>query len=173
MSNKRSKLIVNRKLQLSDAVAAASLVILCINFVLIAGTLLNGASYIQIGLSAIGYVSIGVLEGALLFGIVYWSLKRSHRYAGPLYAIARDLQRFADGDLSVQVKLRPDDEFQDEARMINAALEAIRSRIENSKDQATTPRVSAEDEERRRIANAIKVEVERLKAELNKDSSDG
>lgn len=165
MQQRRSNFVINKRLQFSEAAASAALVVLSTNLFLIFGTVYRSSGYISIQLPDTGYLIVGLIEVVLLVGVVFWSLRRSHRFAGPLYAIARDLKRLGEGDLTVRVNLRLGDEFQEEAKVLNEAIESIRKHIEGIKTQTHTMVNTPVDEERQRIADAIKVELERLKTE--------
>lgn len=71
-------------------------------------------------------VSIAVtLAVTLVFGIIM-----SHRMAGPLFRIQRELKKMAQGDLSGQVRLRKKDDFKSLAHAVNSLKSHWRDRIE-------------------------------------------
>ena len=49
----------------------------------------------------------------------------SHRIAGPVFRIGRDIQRVLDGERGVRISLRQSDRFQDLARRVNELLDAL------------------------------------------------
>ena len=62
----------------------------------------------------------------LLLALVWFgSIRLSHRVAGPVYVIAREIGAFARGDHAARVHLRQKDLFQDESLAINASLELL------------------------------------------------
>ncbi len=62
----------------------------------------------------------------LLLLLLGWGLLLSHRIAGPIYRLERELDRIArEGDFSVRLKLRRNDELGSVADGINKVLERI------------------------------------------------
>ena len=62
----------------------------------------------------------------LLLLLLGWGLLLSHRIAGPIYRLERELNRMArEGDFSVRLKLRRNDELGSVADGINKVLERI------------------------------------------------
>lgn len=68
----------------------------------------------------------------LLFGVpiisillLFWGLLISHRIAGPIYRLEKELDRIAKGDLSVRIKIRRKDELHSIAEGINKVLDRI------------------------------------------------
>lgn len=62
----------------------------------------------------------------LLLLLLAWGLLLSHRIAGPIYRLERELDRIArEGDFSVRLKLRRKDELGSIAGGINKVLERI------------------------------------------------
>ena len=52
---------------------------------------------------------------------------------GPVHAISRELVKFADGNLTARIVLRPGDAFQKTAQQINSGLDGLELRIGNAK----------------------------------------
>lgn len=75
------------------------------------------------------YVNIGnvVFISVLLLITGIWMMKKT---TGPLYRMSRDINRIADGDLSVNITLRQKDEFQDTAEELNRMTGSIRKGFE-------------------------------------------
>lgn len=68
----------------------------------------------------------------LLFGmpiifmaILYWGVLISHRIAGPVYRIEKELDKIVKGDFSIRIKLRKKDELISIAEGINKILDRI------------------------------------------------
>ena len=91
MADQRKKLIVNRELQLREAAGSAAIVIISINLLLILGTVSPDLIRISVNLPTTGYMLVALVELVLLAAVVALSIRHSHRIAGPVYAIARDL----------------------------------------------------------------------------------
>ena len=68
--------------------------------------------------AAIGLIIVGIL-----------ALFISHRIAGPLYRLKREIREIGEGDFSKVITLRKNDEFQDLAEVLNDALEKTRQRL--------------------------------------------
>jgi len=75
---------------------------------------------------------IAVTLGAtLIFGIII-----SHRMAGPLFRIRRELRQMEQGDLSGDIRLRKKDDFQSLALTVNGLKETWRSHVQELNDIA-------------------------------------
>lgn len=165
MTEQRKKLIVNRDLQLREAAASAAIVIISINLLLILGTLAPELIRISVTLPASGYLLVALIEFVLLAIVVVHSIRRSHRIAGPLYAIARDLKRVGEGDLTAQLKLRPRDEFVGEAKIINEAIQSLRVRVQAIKTSVSKLVDAQEPSDRDRLAESLTNELKQLQTE--------
>ena len=135
MMKQRKTLLANKRMQLTEAAGAAAVVILSINALIMIGTLYPGQFGISIELPQAGYVTLGLIQLLIILFVVWASLRRSNRIAGPLFAIARDLQRLGAGDLNARVNLRLGDEFTREAEVINQSIELLRQQLESLQTQ--------------------------------------
>jgi methyl-accepting chemotaxis protein len=78
----------------------------------------------------IGYLS--VLALAITFGL---SLFFSHFIAGPIYRFEKTLESMRDqGDLTIHIKLRKHDEFQETADLFNQALVSLRNKVRKERE---------------------------------------
>jgi len=59
-----------------------------------------------------------------IFGI--WIIRKS---SGPLYRMSKDLDTFAQGDMSARIELREKDEFQDVATELNDMMKRLRGEL--------------------------------------------
>jgi methyl-accepting chemotaxis protein len=130
---KRSTLVINPGVQYREALVSASVSVLSVNLIVIVGTLFPGSSGVRIAFSPMGYVGVAVVGVLLLGGAWYFSLRRSHALAGPVYAITREIAKLGEGDVAFRIDLRPGDGFQQEAILINAAAEQLREQIHQVK----------------------------------------
>jgi methyl-accepting chemotaxis protein len=96
------------------------------------------------------------MEAVTVIGIAYLSLMLSHKIVGPAHALARDLKRIADGDLTVEIQLRKGDFHMEAAEALNFTAEILRTRMKAIKLEL------AELEARRNIDEATRQTVERL-----------
>lgn len=71
-----------------------------------------------------GAIALGVAL-ALIIVVGYVNLRMTHRVAGPLYRIRRDVHQVRDGDLTLRIALRRGDELQDLAQALNEMLEVL------------------------------------------------
>ena len=90
----------------------------------------------QLGIpESIAYNLIPVLKKInliLLFGlpavsaaVLFWGVLISHRIAGPIYRLEKDLEKIAGGDFSLRIKIRKKDELGSIAAGINKVLDRI------------------------------------------------
>lgn len=62
-------------------------------------------------------------------GILLWGVLVSHRIAGPLYRIEKELDKAAKGDFSIRIKIRKRDELVTLVEGINKLLDKIEGKI--------------------------------------------
>jgi len=112
------------------------------------------------------YVNIGnfIFVAILLLITGMWMMKKT---TGPLHRMSRDINRIADGDLSVNITLRQKDEFQDTADDLNRMTGSIREGFEmiNEKYGDVSKAVRNLDEEGSKVKNceAVLKSIEGLK----------
>jgi methyl-accepting chemotaxis protein len=113
----------------------------------------------------IAYLSILAL--AITFGL---SLFFSHFIAGPIYRFEKTLESMRDqGDLTIHVKLRKHDEFQETADLFNQALVSMRNKVRKEREGAgaSVEKLSALAAKLRSSGQADSAaELEKLVAEL-------
>lgn len=71
---------------------------------------------------------VSLLSGMLL------AVFLPQKIAGPIYRIEKELEGLGRGDLTVEIRLRPGDPFQDLAGSINQAIEGLRVRVRKIQD---------------------------------------
>lgn len=92
---------------------------------------------------------IAILE-VVAFVVVYrLSLIASHRIAGPVYVLEQGLKRMAEGDLTVELKLRKGDNFHEAVDIFNLAIGDLRERVIRAKKLVERPDDPAVQEEAR------------------------
>ena len=75
--------------------------------------------------------SFVMVSGAVVVTLVLWRvLILSHRLAGPIYRLEKDLQDIARGKFSMRIKFRKKDELHSIADGINRILDEIEKRLE-------------------------------------------
>ena len=90
----------------------------------------HGADGLNELLAAVsGIFNLGIIFLALSSLLVAaFGIMLTHRYYGPLIPILRSLRAIRDGDYATRVRLRPGDELQDLARVVNEISEKFGSK---------------------------------------------
>lgn len=80
--------------------------------------------------------NVALMRNILLISplVFLLALLSSHRIAGPIYRIEKDMGEIAGGNLKLRVKLRRGDELQDLAEIINATTENIEKTMALNKE---------------------------------------
>lgn len=74
-----------------------------------------------------------IVSGAVVVTLVSWRvLILSHRLAGPIYRLEKDLQDIARGNFSMRIKFRKKDELKSIAEGINKILDEIEKRLKKN-----------------------------------------
>lgn len=123
MQNRRKTIVINKKFQHQYALLMVLGTVLFTNILIILRALFPGEEPFQ--LTEGTALTIALIEGVLIAGVWYISLRMTHRIAGPVYVFRRQIEAFANGDLSARIRLRKGDMFTDEAEQINASLDKI------------------------------------------------
>jgi nitrogen fixation/metabolism regulation signal transduction histidine kinase len=77
-----------------------------------------------------GIFNLGIIFLALCSILVAaFGIMLTHRYYGPLIPILRSLRAIREGDYTSRVRLRPGDELQDLARVVNEISEKLAPKI--------------------------------------------
>jgi len=154
MDNRRKILLVNPVQQRRFVMGAVLTGIILINLTVILTVIFNPQ---LLGVVEINHLMfLASVEIVTVFGIAYFSLILSHKIAGPAYALARDLKRLADGDLTVEIRLREGDFNMEAADALNFTAEILRTRMKAIKVEL------AKLEARRNIDEDTRHTVERL-----------
>jgi methyl-accepting chemotaxis protein len=154
MSNRRKTLLVNPVQQRQFVLGTILTTIILINLSVILTVIFKPLLLDAVKIGHIMFLA-GV-EAITVIGVAYLSLVLSHKIAGPAHALARDLKRLADGDLTVEVRLRKGDFNTDVADMLNFTAEMLRTRMKAIKLEL------AKLETSRNIDEATRQSVERL-----------
>lgn len=158
MDNRRHTIVINKKFQYQYSLLIVSLAVLIANAFIIVRILVPSPEPLILPSSTI--LGLAAIEFIMIAAIWYGALKASHRIAGPVHVITRELARLGEGDLNAKIALRDKDEFQAEAAQINNSIAALRSRIENVKALAQQLQSSHE------IGADINPMLQKLAAEL-------
>lgn len=150
MNNRRSKVVINSRFQYQYALLAVAITVLLVNlFIIINAVLPNSQGF---PFTAKQTLLLAIIEVILIAGVWWGSLISSHKIAGPVYVIVRQMEKLAEGDLTARVRLRKKDTFQDEAVMINNCIEALHERLHEVKKIATElEQLTDQDSEKRTV----------------------
>lgn len=162
-SDHRKTKIINPSFQYRIAFIAVLVAVIGINLFVLLASLLPDIVGIEISLGKRSYYVIAVTEIILILLCWKWSIWATHRVAGPVYAIGRELCKLKDGDLMISICLRPKDEFHETSEMINSSIAELRERINAIKSVVasldTQPSVEKVSE-LRNLLNALRTDEE-------------
>lgn len=159
MDNRRTKIVINKKFQYQHSLLIVALAVLLVNAFIILRMLFPGEQ--PLDLSTPMALGVAAAELVLIVAIWYGCLKASHRIAGPVFVIEREVARLGAGDLNASIMLRDKDMFRAEAQTMNESFGALRTRIATIKeicDQLEAALASGSD---------VAPLVEKLKAEMS------
>jgi len=128
MDNRRKQIVINRKFQQQYAIMIVALTVFLTNIFIIVQSLFPGDNTPE--LTSTAAWTIGLIELVLVIGVWYGSLKSTHKIAGPVYVISRQMKLVGAGELWARISLRQKDMFQEEAAAINASLDQLQARVE-------------------------------------------
>jgi len=127
MENRRKTVVINPKFQHQYAVVLVAATVLFSNLFLLFRMFFPGEESLDLSPSAA--LAIGLVELVLVIGVWVLGLRASHRIAGPMFVLTRELRAVGDGDFSARIRLREKDLFQEEAADINASLDRLQQRV--------------------------------------------
>lgn len=134
MDNRRNTVVINSQFQYQYALLTAVAAVLLVNAFLIISACLPGSQ--GFSLSTGNTVLIVCLELVLIGGVWWGSLYASHKIAGPVYVMVRQMEKLAEGDMTARVRLRSKDAFQVEAVAINQCIEELQGHLLEVRDLA-------------------------------------
>lgn len=138
--SRRRQYVIDRKYQFRFGAAGAVYILaVCVCLAAVTVPLLTGVDRVLTGMSGPDAAALRqhVATAKLLFGIVtaimvaVWfiaALLRAHKIAGPVYNIARVLNRVKAGETDIRVRLRKGDDLQAVANGINDVLDSLHAR---------------------------------------------
>jgi len=103
------------------------------------------------------FLMISCLAGIIMSGIltIIITLFISHRIAGPIYRLEKDIIEVNKGNLCLDINVRENDELQDLAKSLNQMLKTIRMSIaEMDKELSSIPSEALSNNDRQRLENA-------------------
>ena len=127
MDNRRTTIVINKKFQYQFALLLAAMAVLFLNGFLIMRILFPAEQPLDLSTPTI--VGIAAVELLLIACVWYWSIKASHRVAGPMYVITREIDKLGGGDMTARVNIREKDMFQSEAERMNVSIAALQEKV--------------------------------------------
>lgn len=138
MGEQRSQLFVKHKFQKTMILEVMLITFIFINLLVLAGFMLldympnlhQNKEYIALAVA--GFEIVG-------FFVVYrYNLRASHRIAGPLFSLQRNLQSVESGDIGFTMEVRQDDQFHELSDQMNKTVGSLRERLERVQLLAAT-----------------------------------
>lgn len=105
--------------------------------------------------------------GGLLI-IYFYTLRASHKIAGPIFMIERRLKEVAAGNLTVNLQLRKHDHFQDTGEVLNQTIEQLRSKVQTIRQEAVALREKSDSQANLEQWNALMQAIDVFKVETSK-----
>ncbi|MFT7300134.1 MAG: methyl-accepting chemotaxis protein [Porticoccus sp.] len=150
MNNRRSTVVINSGFQYQYALLAIAVTVLVVNLFIMINTVLSNSQGFPFGTKQT--LLLAIIEVILIGGVWWGSLISSHKIAGPVYVIVRQMEKLAAGDLTARVRLRKKDTFKNEAVMINNCIGVIQERLYEVRKIATNiERLADQDSEKRKV----------------------
>jgi methyl-accepting chemotaxis protein len=146
MDNRRTKIVINKKFQYQHSLLIVAVAVLLVNAFIIVRMLFPGDQ--PLDLTTPTALGVAAAELLLIGAIWYGCLKASHRIAGPVFVIEREVAKLGAGDLNASIMLRDKDMFRAEAQTMNESFDALRARVVTIKaicDQLETAIASGSD----------------------------
>jgi type IV pilus assembly protein PilA len=134
MKSRRTKIVINRKFQHHYAFTIVVMTVFLVNLFIIFRSIFLSEQPME--LSSAEAWGIGIAELILVIGAWFGSLKATHKIAGPVYVLARQINAFCKGDLGARISLRQGDMFQDEAAAINSSLDKLQTQLDTVQNAA-------------------------------------
>jgi methyl-accepting chemotaxis protein len=133
MHNRRQILLINAVQQRRFVMGAILTAIILINLSVIFSAIFDPLLLNAIEINHV--IFLAGVETVAVFGIAYFSLILSHKIAGPAHALARDLKKLADGDLTVEIRLRKGDFHMEAADALNLTVKILRTKMKAIKSE--------------------------------------
>jgi methyl-accepting chemotaxis protein len=119
-------------------------------------------------ISIVNMVNFRILLSMLFVApiVITVGIYASHKIAGPIYRIEKFLGSTADGDLSISLTLRKNDELMSLAAGINRLIESVNASVK--KEKAAVGNISMSMENLRRLATSKPVDSAALDSALDR-----
>jgi methyl-accepting chemotaxis protein len=164
MANRRHSIVINKPFQYQYSILVVALTVITVNlFVIIKMFYPSDQPLVMDMTSALGLAAI---EGLLIAGVWYGSLKASHKIAGPIYVFVREVTKLGEGDFTANIDLRQKDMLQDVAADMNNSFAALRAKIVTLKDiSRQLDEAQSQGGDTRELVSDLKAELSQLTTE--------
>ncbi len=137
MKNNRKQLIVDGNFQFRFILIGVLTSFLLINTSIIFGYWVSPMIKVEASPDVVLAVVMAIIEMLCVITIFVVTLKTSHRIAGPLSQMKKNLQKMGEGDLTTFMHIRQNDNFHDLCDQFNETSQKLHSRIEQIKETTT------------------------------------
>lgn len=104
--------------------------------------------------------------------IYYYSLKSSHRIAGPVYMLERRLDEMANGNLAVSLHLRQGDYFHETGDVFNRCAANLKRRVSDVRSTAEAlSKVDGLNSESKELVNTLLTQLEVFQLTPRRDAN--
>ncbi|MEE9396394.1 MAG: methyl-accepting chemotaxis protein [Methylococcales bacterium] len=129
MKNRRKQLIVDGNFQYRFVMIGILVSFSLINMTILFGFFLVEEELFDASPKVVYSVSVALMEICALVFVFIFSLRSSHRIAGPLAQVKNSLQKIGEGNLVTKTQFRQQDHFHDVGIQLNQTTEHLRHRI--------------------------------------------
>ena len=159
MKQRRAQIVVDDNFQYQVAIVGILVSFILINTTLIAGFFVSNLVVLDLPPELVLAIVLGLAEIICLIIVFFLTLKLSHRIAGPLYQVKRNLKEIGEGDLTIKTKFRKTDHFQDLGTQLTKTTEQLCERLRRL--QETTEMLTRIDNDSIRVKT-----LQRLRSQL-------
>ena len=134
--HRRKKKLIYKRFQYQFILKSIVTVIVILNFAVVIASLLFDFR----GVAENGFIqpaTLVIFELLVIGAVWFFTLGQSHKIAGPIFVFERSLRSVGEGDLTLDIRLRDDDQFQDTAHLFNTCVGSVRQHISEIQDEAT------------------------------------
>lgn len=161
MPNRRKILKVKNKFQDRMILEVILTTFIFINVLVIAAffAIENAQDFVRLKLGLAIALATGEVGGLAI--IYHYSLKQSHRIAGPVYMLERRLNEIASGNLAVTLHLRKNDYFHDTSDVLNKCAASLKQKVANVRDTAEAlGKVDGLNSESKELVNTLLAQLD-------------
>jgi methyl-accepting chemotaxis protein len=159
--HKRKQVLVDRDFQINFFLSRWFLAILISSMIIALGTLFAyvfklAPNRVQGSFSNSLPLMLLAVAVVLIFFLVRWGIRISHRVAGPMINIRRQIKKVGEGDLTTRIHLRQGDSLSVICDTLNQVIESIEGNVRADRD----------------IVNNLVSDIKELEIQFEKDGTD-